>query len=92
MAKFKVGQRVRFVGASGFNHPPFGSEGVIVREAKRQSWDWVVDFPSSPASPTNWLSATEYFADSENLAPLTDPNSEWATEQVRKLFKMPVAA
>ncbi len=27
-----------------------------------------------------------------DLFPLTDPNAEWATEQVRKLFKMPVAA
>ncbi len=92
MAKFKVGQRVRFVGSDGINHPALGAEGVIVREAVKHGWDWVVNFPAARATPVGCLSANEYFADSENLAPLTGPNEEWASDQVRKLFKMPVAA
>ncbi len=101
MAKFKVGDRVRLV--SNIHNQgkvvlnmcglPIGAEGVIVRADDYLGlWDWIVDYPRHPGKVINGLASTEYFSDSSMLAPLTDPNAEWAAEKVRQLIKMPVAA
>ncbi len=97
MAKFKVGDRVRKIGnltgdfrAIHLIEIPIGAEGTIIGRSwgvdAEDGFEWLVKYDKYGSVGQN------YGAASSMLAPLTDPNAEWATEQVRKLFKMPVAA
>ncbi len=90
MATFRIGQRVKRVRVplgGDVKFAKIGQEGVVVGfEAgdlgTRVKWD-------IPPPESLQGESTVY---TDSLAPLTDPNAEWATEQVRKLFKMLVAA
>ena len=100
MAKFKVGDRVRVIGAEKNSYAlarAIGHEGIIVSADPPHSdpdYIWVVDVPSLPHwSPFKDLPDTQYFARSCDIAPLTPPAADaWATEQVKKWTKPEPAA
>ncbi len=96
MAQFRVGQRVKFINVPTNNGlmgggAPIGGEGTVSRLAEKGScWDWVCHFPNCPAPANGNLGADEYYADSCQLAPLTDPGSDAFMERIRKLGDEPI--
>ena len=84
MAAFKVGQKVRIVRdiPGPFRTVPqdfyAGREAVILRAAPFKPWDWEISIAGL---------AGDYCAYSAELAPLTDPDAEWATGAIQKLLR-----
>lgn len=94
---FKIGQRVRFVGGPTKAGRRFydeakavGLEGVITRAGN--IFDWVVRYDSL-YYPGGTLLPNEGFADSCQLAPLTDPKADEFMERIKNLkpYEEPVA-
>ena len=94
MAKFKVGDRVRVIGAHPRTPPPspIGQEAVVCRRPLSLKGDWVVRFvfdinPLSDSQRGELSKCEGVFFESQ-LEPLTPPNiSEWAKEQVKRVTK-----
>ena len=81
MATFKVGDRVRKVRPAFFgnNGIPVGSTGTIVHVGHGATCcEWSVCYDCQPDYTCG--------ANREWIAPLTDPNSEWADQQIQKLL------
>jgi hypothetical protein len=93
MATFRVGQRVRVVSMSpGVRDDSrgrmIGAEGVIARRADDIRWDWVVDLPAVPGRAGYGMTATEWYADSGMLAPLTDPRASEFIEDMERFSRV----
>ena len=99
MAAFKVGDKVRIVSdidAQGaiVEHANVGMEAVILaRGPAGGGWDWhlyVPNAPDVPRSPSDDLHEQKHhFADSCQLAPLTDPKADSFIESLKKLAREP---
>lgn len=84
MAKFKVGDRVRVIGSLNPDLKCFiGKETVITAASFVYEDSWVVDLSFGDGRLVSFHES--------RLAPLTDPNAEWAAEKVRQLIKIPAA-
>lgn len=90
MAIFRVGDRVRKVN-NGHRKAqvlvPLGAEGVIVGWDPDGTFEWMVEYPDAPKPPFPWK---YHFADSEMLAPLTDPKADAFLESLKRLGREPL--
>ena len=89
MAKFKVGDRTKIIDQSPMSLALHGN--MLGMQVTIVSFDSKLPDLYDIVVNVDGLRG-DWHTKQCRLAPLTDPNAEWATEQVRKLFKMPVAA
>ncbi len=95
MSKFRVGQRVRILDGrhSGKEALIWGIDvfrkGDFLSFSRVGQTCYLLDVDGVGRISQRGLQIAKA---GHSLAPLTGPNEEWASDQVRKLFKMPVAA
>lgn len=91
MSQFRVGQRVRVVRVT-HDQSLLGQEATVIGPLKRVDrpadgsrpyWGYYIDVDGvGPVSRFGY----RLCAPSDFLAPLTDPNSEWADEKLKQLL------
>ena len=80
MAKFHVGQMVKYVGREGYWSPPVGTVGTVL---KINNWDtnFLVEFPKGSIVSLDSFPESSYFwYEEEELEPA---NAQDTTEQIK---------